>query len=344
MENNSLIRIKEIIDSSKAEHISLLIMKNKNKAYSYFKNCTIQSPFGVASITKPVTATSVIILVDQERISLGDSITKYLPELKQADAEKITIHHLLTHTSGLPEHAPDTIELRKRNASLEDFYNSAQTTPFLFEPGTRYNYSNVGYLLLGVLVEKVSGKPLSQFAQEYIFKPLAMNHTAYGLGNYTLEEIIPSQPDNVRDGHGGAAKDTSWNWNSAYWRNLGSPWGGIISTVEDIAVFMNSFLTPIQHPLFNESAVHMMTTNQLEKFQEYRGVGFSLNVGDFGIQPQAKDIFGHTGSTGTMVWAHLSSQTVFALFSSLPSVFSKKSLLKPISQLSYNCFSKNSLE
>jgi len=136
--------------------------------------------FDMASLTKClVTATAVMQLYEQHKVGLDDPVVKYLPEFGANGKEKVTIRELLTHYSGLPEDvslkdewglaAPDKAEgiRRAMDAALETL------------PGTHFKYSDINYIVLGVLVEKLSGMPLGEYAREDIFDPLQMNHTWY---------------------------------------------------------------------------------------------------------------------------------------------------------------------
>ena len=100
----------------------------------------------LASITKPVTVTALMLLVERGQVSLADPVQKYLPEFQGPDRGKVRVQDLLTHTSGLPDMLPDNVKLREANAPLADFIKGAMTTPLLFEPRTRFSYSSMGTL------------------------------------------------------------------------------------------------------------------------------------------------------------------------------------------------------
>lgn len=142
-----------------------------------------QSVFDVKSITKQFTAMGILLLEKQGKISLDDDIHKYLPELPRYQSP-ITIRHLIHHTSGIRNHIElaELAGMREENVHLteEDFLGLiARQKELNFKPGEEYLYSNSGYFLLGLIVKRVSGKSLREFAEDNIFKPLGMNNTHF---------------------------------------------------------------------------------------------------------------------------------------------------------------------
>jgi CubicO group peptidase (beta-lactamase class C family) len=141
---------------------------------------TTSTRFNLASVSKPFTAMSIALLAQQGKLSLDDEIQKYVPEMPKYQYP-ITIRHLIHHVSGIRDYqALMTIAgLETDNAfSPKDILRIlARQKNITFAPGSRYQYSNSGYFLLGVIVERVSGKSLRTFAEENIFKPLGMNNT-----------------------------------------------------------------------------------------------------------------------------------------------------------------------
>lgn len=137
---------------------------------------TVDTIFDLASLTKVVaTATSVMMLVEQGKVRLGDAVSRYIPEFAQAGKERVTVEQLLTHRAGfiadnsIHDYEHGTQEAMRRIYELKPEY----------EPGTRFLYSDVGYIVAAEIVRRVSGKTLDQFAKENIFAPLAMSATAY---------------------------------------------------------------------------------------------------------------------------------------------------------------------
>src|SRR3954453_15195092 len=132
----------------------------------------------VASITKPVTATALMMLVERGKISLGEPVATYLPEFKGGEKSKVRVLDLLAHTSGLPDMLPENTALRRAHAPLSDFVKGACATPLLYSPGTECRYQSMGILLAAEIVERLTKTPLRDFERKEIFDPLGMRHTA----------------------------------------------------------------------------------------------------------------------------------------------------------------------
>lgn len=147
--------------------------------------------FPIASITKPMTATLVMQLVDERRIGLGDDARSWIPELKGAGTP-ITIEQLLSHRSGLRE--PQDAEIRRVGLDTADLVRASASHPLDFEPGARGTYSNVGFGALGLLVERVLDQPLEQAMAERIFDPAGMESSSLGgspdVQGYTDDEAV----------------------------------------------------------------------------------------------------------------------------------------------------------
>jgi D-alanyl-D-alanine carboxypeptidase len=136
-------------------------------------SATPHTVYHLASLSKPFTATAIMVLVEEGRISLGEKAAKYLPKLPSACGE-ITVRQLLTHTSGVRR------DLRRHNLDTfpeEEFWRRLTATPMDFDPGEKHVYSNTGYILLGEIIEAVSGKSYEAFLAERIFIPLGMTAT-----------------------------------------------------------------------------------------------------------------------------------------------------------------------
>ena len=138
--------------------------------------------FRLGSITKQFTAMLIMQLVEQGKIRLDGKITEYIPDYPKATGERVTIHHLLTHTSGIPSYTsmPKFVqELSRTPYTPTDFIKVFRDLPLEFEPGAKFVYNNSGYFLLGVIIEKVKGKTYAQALEERIFKPLGMTNSGY---------------------------------------------------------------------------------------------------------------------------------------------------------------------
>jgi len=172
--------IRQQMSENKIPGVSLAVLRNGKiillKSYG-LANVEHQVPvtpatvFQSGSIGKQFTAAAVMILAQENRISLDDKISKYFPDAPLAWKD-ITVWHLLTHTSGLGDY-PEEIDLR-RDYTEEELFGSFKKAPLDFQPGSSWNYSNIGYAMLGMLIGKVTANFYGEFLQEKIFKPLHM--------------------------------------------------------------------------------------------------------------------------------------------------------------------------
>jgi CubicO group peptidase (beta-lactamase class C family) len=138
--------------------------------------------FRLGSITKQFTATLILQLVEQGKIKLDGKLTDYLPDYRKDTGNKVTIHNLLSHTSGIPSYTslPGFFQNVSRNPfTVDDFIKKYASGELEFEPGTKFVYDNSGYFLLGAIIEKVTGKPYEQVLRESIFDPLGMKNSGY---------------------------------------------------------------------------------------------------------------------------------------------------------------------
>ncbi|CAN5279838.1 hypothetical protein BH09BAC6_BH09BAC6_06200 [soil metagenome] len=177
---------------------SILVSKNgkiifeKGYGFQDINNKALNTPntlFQIGSMTKQFTATVILKLEEQNKLSINDKISKYFPDLKRGD--DITIKNLLTHTSGLSEIFRDPLYIKEdktKPMSKEKLLSFFIDKPLYFEPGTKYTYCNSGYILLGLIIEKVTGKPYEQAVRELILKPLKMTHTGFNFAAVNKEQ------------------------------------------------------------------------------------------------------------------------------------------------------------
>jgi CubicO group peptidase (beta-lactamase class C family) len=278
-----------------------------------------EAVFLLASITKPMTVSAVMILADRGALGLSDAVRKFIPEFTGGDRELVTVRQLLTHSSGLPDMLPENTELRKRHAPLKDFVAGACKTPLLFKPGTEVHYQSMGILLAAEIVERITRTPLRVFLRKELFGPLGMRRSSLGLGGRQIAETQLCQ----------VSGDDDWNWNSPYWRDLGVPWGGAHSTAPEVARFLELFLKPNGRILKRETAA-AMTTNQTPGLNQPWGLGWMVKPGTFGKSCSART-YGHYGSTGTVAWADPERQLTCVLLTTKPAAQSRDGLLGPVS-------------
>jgi CubicO group peptidase (beta-lactamase class C family) len=142
---------------------------------------TPQTRFRLGSITKQFTSMAIAQLVERGLVNIEDPITKYLPDFPKETGDKVTVYHLLTHTSGIPSFTnfKDYQQIKMNPFSGEKLIAWLKDKPLEFTPGEKFNYNNSGYFLLGYMIEKVSGKSYEQYLKENIFEPLGMKNTGY---------------------------------------------------------------------------------------------------------------------------------------------------------------------
>jgi CubicO group peptidase (beta-lactamase class C family) len=184
-----------------------------------------QTKFRLGSITKQFTATCILLLEERGKLNTGDPIKKYMPDAPAA-WDKITFFHLLTHTSGIPSFTgfPNYRSLEPFPITPEKLVALFRDKPLEFQPGEKWNYSNSGYVLLGYLIEKISGEPYAKFVQENIFTPLGMKDSGYD----SNKAIIPHRASGYTPGANGPE--------NAGFINMTIPFsaGSLYSTTEDL--------------------------------------------------------------------------------------------------------------
>src|SRR6185503_6450647 len=188
---------------------------------------TPDTKFRLGSITKQFTATLIMQLVEQGKIKLDGKLSDYLPDYRKDIGEKVTIHHLLTHTSGIPSYTglPKFFEDVSRNPyKVDEFVKKYASGDLQFEPGSKFAYNNSGYFLLGAIIEKITGKPYEQVLKENIFDPVGMKNTGYD----HYDTILPKRA-------AGYSKTTDGYANAPY-LDMSIPYaaGSLYSTVEDL--------------------------------------------------------------------------------------------------------------
>ncbi len=190
---------------------------------------TADTKFRLGSITKQFTATAILQLVEQGKLSVDDPISKYYADAPAAWS-KVTIKHLLTHTSGIPSYTgiPNFFD---RDARLpltpDEIIKLTRDKPLEFEPGSKYAYDNTGYILLGYVIEKVSGEPYADYVAKHIFAPLGMKDTGYDVTG----EILRHRASGYQ-----GSKD---GWKNADFLDMSLPYaaGSLYSTTGDLLIW-----------------------------------------------------------------------------------------------------------
>jgi uncharacterized protein YbbC (DUF1343 family)/CubicO group peptidase (beta-lactamase class C family) len=263
---------------------------------------TLDTIFDVASLTKVVATTiAVMQLAQKGQIRINDPVAKYIPEFGESDKEEITVRELLTHYSGLPK----DLDLSQPWEGGETALRMAYAEKPIYAPGSRFLYSDVNFIVLGAVVEHVSGMPLNEYCQKNIFVPLKMTSTRFLPPASWLPKIAPTQYDEHDRMLRGVVHDPTA-------RRMGGVAGhaGLFSNADDLAKFAQALLSgsTILSPLMIEK---MTTPQQPPTSQALRGFGWDIdsplssNRGD--LLPVGS--FGHTGFTGTSLWIDPTTQT-----------------------------------
>jgi len=311
--------VLEQATAAKQVHTAVLHVVQRGESFTrhFGKAASGDAMFLLGSISKPINVTAAMTLFDQGKFQLDDRVTKFLPAFTGDGRDGVTIRHLLTHVSGLPDQLASNNDLRKQHAPLAEFAEGAMRTRLDFAPGARYQYSSMGILLAARIAEFISGSDIRTLVDRTVLQPLGMKHSAQGLGRFKLEEMVSCQMDGAApESGGGDPQAREWDWNSPYWRKLGAPWGGTHASAPDVARFLGEFLGARGKVVKPETA-RLMVQNHNPAGLPPRGLGF--DVGKASGSPGCSErTFGHTGSTGTLCWADPASETICVVLTSLP--------------------------
>src|SRR5947209_7633787 len=165
-----------------------IVQRGESFTRHFGKAASDDAMFLLGSISKPINVTAVMTLFDQGKFQLQDRVKKFLAAFTGEGRDEVTIRHLLTHVSGLPDQLAKNNELRKQHAPLTEFAEQAMRTRLDFAPGARYQYSSMGILLAARIAELLSGSDIRTLVDRTVFQPLNMKHSAQGLGRFKLEE------------------------------------------------------------------------------------------------------------------------------------------------------------
>lgn len=254
---------------------------------------TVNTKFRLGSMPKMFTAVAAAQLVARGKLSLDKPISTWLPDYpNQEAARRITLHHLLTHTSGLGDYFGPQFDTKKRTLhKLEDYYEFFAGNPLRFEPGEGWAYSNAGMHLVGILIERASGMSYYDYLERNIFAPLQMNNT----GNDTLGEPVPMLATGYTR-HGtddvlGLHPPTKENTESLPPR--GGPAGGGYSTLGDLHRFALELLS---HSILDSSFTELITRGKVD----IPGRGERYAYGFQELTLQGKRVIGHGGGAEGM--------------------------------------------
>ena len=268
---------------------------------------TLETVFDLASLTKVIaTTTAVMQLVEQGKVRLNDPVAKYLPEFAQNGKDDITLRQLLTHYSGL---APD-LDLKVRWEGKQTAYGMMLAEAPEEPPGSQFTYSDINFIALGAVVERVSGETLDAYTARHVFAPLKMTRTRFVPPASWRAKTAPTQYDENEHMLRGVVHDPTA-------RRMGGVAGhaGLFSTADDLARFAQALLKGGDGILSAFSVEKMTRPEQPPMAPALRGFGwdidspFSSNRGDF--LPVGS--YGHTGFTGTSMWIDPTTQSYIIL-------------------------------
>jgi CubicO group peptidase (beta-lactamase class C family) len=315
-------RMKAFVDQGKAAGIVTLVEHNGKivhlDAQGYLK-VEDKSPmkadtiFEIMSMTKPVTATAILMLAEEGKLAVIDPVERHLPEFrgqwvvegdKQVKPDRpITIRDLLTHSSGLPEYPPDGMGgvrfYYNMNKPLAEAVTLYSQMPLLFQPGTRFQYSNPGIATLGRIIEVLSGQPYEEFLESRIFKPLGMKDSFL-----FPPEAQRARIANVYQANAGKLV----NLGEAIYRKgarYSFPEGGMYSTAADMAAFYQCFLAggkPLLSPAGHDTMLAIHSGDTLRGGAGW-GLGWSVTQKSDGLLDlRSLGTYGHLGAFGTYGW------------------------------------------
>lgn len=290
----------------------------------------VATVFDAASLTKVLaTAPSILMLAEEGKLDLDARLVSYFPECAGGGKDAITIRHLLTHSSGLPSGLPATPAWHGAAAAHALACGQTVTNP----PGTLFRYSDINYILLGQLVERLSGMPLAQFAQQRIYTPLQMRDTGYLplRRGVALAAIAPTQQGRAAgsletaNAHGDLAPGQLLQGvvHDPTARRMDGVAGsaGVFTTAHDVARYARMVLaggTLDGVRILSPASVRLLTTVQSPAGLAPRGLGMDIDS-PYAVRPRGTlypvGSFGHTGYTGCVLWIDPGSRSFYVFLS-----------------------------
>lgn len=233
----------------------------------------VDTKFNLGSMNKMFTGVAIVQLAEQGKLSFEDTIDTYLPDYPREIAEKVTIHHLLTHTSGMGSYFNerfDTVWAGLR--TVEDFIPLFRDDPLSFEPGERYQYSNSGFILLGAIIEHVTGQDYFTYVRDHIYQPAGMINT----DAYEMDRSVPNLAIGyTHRGVQGELEQGERRNNLFLHVVKGGPAGGGFSTLDDLHKFS---LALQEHRLLSPEYTNILLTGKVERSAS--GAKYAYGFGD----------------------------------------------------------------
>jgi CubicO group peptidase (beta-lactamase class C family) len=264
--------------------------KGRQQVQASYGSAELTTLYDVASLTKVVvTLPAIMNLLQASKLSLSDPVQQYIPEFRH---DKVTIGHCLQHTSGLPSSLPG---YRERYAA-RDVRQEILSQALDFEPGERVQYSDLGMILAGWLISRISGKSLDVFAKDGIFKKLGMTDSCFNPPAAWKDRIAPTEWDGSKYIAGEVHDETCYR--------LGGVSGsaGLFSSAGDLSLYAQCWLYPERYSLLTRGWIESCTKSPFEG----RGIGWQVQDGRDSTLACGPGwpigSFGHTGFTGTSLW------------------------------------------
>lgn len=289
-------------------HLVYLKAYGNKAVYPGIEPMTIETVFDLASVTKPFTALSIMILAERGELNLDDPARRYLPYMPR----NIKIKHLLTHTSGIPDYSNVAALVKKygkgSRKGLEEYIAQMAGKN---KPGEVYEYSCLNFVTLQFIVEKISGKSLQEFTQENIFVPLKMTNTTFNPAGKTLLLCAPTEKQIDGSVLRGVVHDSL----SQYLNNGISGNAGLFSNAHDLVIFAKMMLNSGKYKgvqILSPLTCEVMRTvpKELEKFGRALGWdNYSVLTSDRGNLFERKATYGHTGYTGPSIFMDQKGET-----------------------------------
>ena len=281
------------------------------------------SLFWIASMTKPITAMGVLMLIEEGKLGLDDPVEKYLPSFKAQKLatptgpvptpRPVTIRDLLTHTSGLSAASPTVANQPVDTIPLAAMVDHSGRTPLISAPGAKWAYSNTGINALGRIIEVVSGQPYPDFVQKRFFDPLDMNSTSFWPDDTLQASLATPYRKDKATGKLIAAGNSRFSNPLQNRARTAIPAGGLFSTANDLAQLCQMILRGGEldgHRFLRPETLKLMTTNQLGEMPKVSfaegmrmGLGFHVVGTPIGVtESLSPGSFGHGGAYGTQAW------------------------------------------
>jgi uncharacterized protein YbbC (DUF1343 family)/CubicO group peptidase (beta-lactamase class C family) len=311
--------VREALDRGDVTGVVVAVVRGQEIAFHKAYGLRTKDPdqpmkldtvFDLASLTKSLaTAPSILLLVEQKKLSLSAPVARYLPTLGSKGKDAITVEELLLHTSGLRA----DIAVADFTLGRDEALRRIGALALASEPGARFEYSDLGYVVLGALVEKVAGTPLDAFAQKSFYAPLGMHDTTFSPPPALAVRAAPT----AKEGDAflqGIVHDPRA-------RALGGASGhaGLFSTVDDVARFATMLLNGGEsggaRVLAASTVAALTTPHELPDDAGKRALGWDVDTRFSGVRGELHG-YGHTGFTGTSLWIDPARKVAVVVLSS----------------------------